>query len=42
LKEGPNIFEVLAIDAAGDGDRSPAKRRFKVVEPVPSRRGCSP
>ncbi len=35
LKEGQHIFEVFAIDAAGNRDRSPAKRRFTVVEPVP-------
>ena len=31
LKRGAHVFRVKAVDAAGNADRTPAKKRFKVV-----------
>jgi hypothetical protein len=32
LKPGKHVFEVRAIDAAGNKDKTPAKRKFRVLE----------
>jgi hypothetical protein len=35
---GEHVFQVRAVDAAGNHDKSPARRRIKIV---PCRRQCS-
>jgi hypothetical protein len=37
VRRGKHVFKVKAIDPSGNTDRSPAKAKFKVVSPTPTR-----